>query len=52
MTDYRKYRLLEMVPGLMVWATFAIALGLSVFRPIWAIYFIIVFDLYWLVRIT
>src|SRR3989344_1318170 len=52
MTDYRKYRLLEMVPGLMVWATFAIALGLSVFRPIWAIYFIIVFDLYWLVRIS
>ncbi|MFH1235838.1 MAG: glycosyltransferase family 2 protein [Parcubacteria group bacterium] len=52
MTDYRKYRLLEMVPGLMVWTTFAVTTGLSLIRPIWAIYFIIVFDLYWLVRIS
>ncbi len=49
--DYRKYRVLEMIPGIMVWSTFAITLALSFVRPIWAIYFIIAFDLYWLARI-
>ncbi|MFH1597733.1 MAG: glycosyltransferase family 2 protein [Patescibacteria group bacterium] len=52
MSDYRKYRILEMIPGVAVWATFFTAIFLSAFQPIWAIYFIILFDFYWLVRVV
>jgi cellulose synthase/poly-beta-1,6-N-acetylglucosamine synthase-like glycosyltransferase len=34
-----------------VWGTFFIAIFLSFFRPLYAIYFILVFDLYWITRI-
>lgn len=40
-----------MVPGLAVWVTFIGALALSFIQPVWAIGFIIVFDLYWLIRV-
>lgn len=52
LSEYRKYRMLEIVPGFLVWGTFALALLLSFVRPLWAVYFIIVFDLYWLVRVV
>ena len=52
LTEKQQYRLLEMVPGILVWFTFAAALGLSFIKPLWAIYFIIVFDLLWLIRIV
>jgi len=45
------YRALEMVPGILIWLTFILAFGLSIFKPLYAIYFIIVFDLYWFTRI-
>lgn len=51
-TPWRQYRWLEMVPGIAVWTTFIGAIGLSFLQPIWAIGFIIVFDLYWLIRVT
>lgn len=35
----------------MVWATFILAITLSFVKPLWAIYWIIVFDVYWLVRV-
>ncbi len=44
-------RLWEILPGAMVWTTLVIALVLSVVKPIWMVYFIILFDLYWLIRI-
>jgi len=46
------YRFLEMIPGTLIWVTFIGAIVLSFVKPIWAIYFIIVFDLYWLFRVT
>lgn len=52
LSDYTKYRILEIIPGFLVWTTFIAAILLSIFNPIWALYFIIVFDLYWLIRIT
>jgi hypothetical protein len=45
------YRILEIIPGSLVWGTFVLAIGLSFFRPLWVIYFIIIFNLYWILRI-
>lgn len=44
-------RFWEMVPGLLVWGTFAFAILLSFIAPFWAIVFIIIFDLLWLFRV-
>ena len=44
-------RFWEILPGAMVWTTLIVAIILSVIRPIWMVYFIILFDVYWLVRI-
>lgn len=51
LSDYRKYRILETIPGTLTWTTFTLAIILSFIKPIWVIYFIIVFDLLWLMRI-
>lgn len=51
MNFHTKYRILEIIPGSLVWLTLILALVLSLAKPIWAIYFIIIFDLYWLIRI-
>ncbi|NUM25422.1 MAG: glycosyltransferase family 2 protein [Candidatus Buchananbacteria bacterium] len=52
MTDKAKYRILEIIPGFLVWLTFIFTISLSLFKPLWAIYFIIAFDVYWLLRIS
>lgn len=52
MTNYTKYRIYEMLPGLLVWGVFATALILSFIRPVWVIYFVILFDLYWVFRVV
>lgn len=49
--DRRRYRALEFVPASLVWITFIGAILLSFLRPIWAVYFIIAFDLYWFFRV-
>jgi len=49
--DYIKYRFLEIIPGALIWLTFFLAIIISFIKPIWAIYFIIIFDLYWFFRI-
>ena len=48
----RYYRFLEFIPGTLIWITFIGAIVLSFIKPIWAIYFIIAFDLYWLFRVS
>ncbi|HOX61096.1 MAG TPA: glycosyltransferase family 2 protein [Candidatus Magasanikbacteria bacterium] len=50
LTEYQRYRLFEILPGLSVWFTFFITIFLSIFVPLWMIYFVLVFDLYWVFR--
>jgi hypothetical protein len=49
---YGRMRAWEMLPGLLVWGTFAIAILLSFFAPLWAIILIILFDTLWLFRVV
>lgn len=51
LTDRQKYRLLEMIPATAVWTTLIGAVVLSIVNPLWAIAFVILFDLYWLLRV-
>lgn len=46
------YRFLEVIPGVLIWGTLVGAILLSFVRPLWAIIFIILFDLYWLFRVV
>ena len=52
LTDRQKIRILEIIPGALVWTTLIAAVVLSFIRPLWVIYFIVVFDIYWLIRIA
>ncbi len=36
----------------MVWLTIILSISLSFIRPLWVVYFIIVYDLYWLFRVA
>ncbi|MEK9180899.1 MAG: hypothetical protein AAB871_01555, partial [Patescibacteria group bacterium] len=44
------YRFLETIPGLLTWGTFLSAILLSYWRPMWVAFFIIIFDLYWVLK--
>lgn len=50
-SDYFKYRVLEVIPGFLVWTTLILIVLLSFIKPLWMIYFIIAFDFFWLMRI-
>jgi hypothetical protein len=45
------YRLLEIFPGAFSWVTLISLIILSYFRPVWVAYFIIAFDVYWLLLV-
>ncbi len=47
-----KYRLLEIIPGATLWLSFLLVISLSFVKPLWIIYFILVYDLYWFIRIA
>ena len=49
--DRSLYRFLEIIPGFLSWATFIILIIVSYLKPIWATYFIIAFDVYWLLLV-
>lgn len=51
LSDYRRYRLYEILPGLSIWLTLIASVMLSLFFPLIMIYFIIVFDVYWVLRV-
>ena len=50
-TDGKLYRALEVFPGFLSWATLIILIILSYFKPVWVAYFIIAFDVYWLLLV-
>lgn len=52
MTEQQKYRLLETIPGLLTWGTIVGSIVLSFIKPLWVIYFIILFSLLWVFRVT
>jgi len=49
--DYRLYRILEILPGFLSLGTLLALLFFSYFRPTWVAYFIIAFDVYWLLQV-
>ncbi|OGH94371.1 MAG: hypothetical protein A2538_01020 [Candidatus Magasanikbacteria bacterium RIFOXYD2_FULL_41_14] len=51
-TNYERYRLYEILPGLTIWGTIIIGIALSFFKPLIMIYVIIVFDIYWVCRVV
>lgn len=51
LSDYQRYRLYEILPGLTVWGTLILAILLSFFYPLSMIYFIIIFDVYWVLKV-
>ncbi|MFA6485816.1 MAG: glycosyltransferase family 2 protein [Candidatus Magasanikbacteria bacterium] len=51
-SDYQRYRIYETLPALSVWVTLIGGILLSFFQPLWMIYAILVFDVYWVLRVT
>ncbi len=51
LNEYQKYRLLEMLPGTVVWLALISVVVLIFVKPLWMIYVAILFDLYWLLRV-
>lgn len=46
----RLYRALEILPGVLTWATLIVVIFLSFIEPTWMAIFIIAFDIYWLIK--
>ncbi len=51
MKERTKIRFFEILPGSITWLTFILAIVSSIWLPIWAIFFIIIFDFLWLTRV-
>jgi len=47
---HRVVRLLEVLPGLATWVTIFLPIVLSIYAPVVVAYFIIAFDLFWLMK--
>lgn len=48
--DRKLYRRLEMIPGALAWGTIILTIIFSIFLPVVAAIFIIVFDTFWLLK--
>ncbi|MFH0988006.1 MAG: glycosyltransferase family 2 protein [Parcubacteria group bacterium] len=47
----KRYRFFEIIPGALLWTTLILSVVLSLIKPLWVIYFIIAFDLFWVFRV-
>ncbi|MFA5248514.1 MAG: hypothetical protein WC415_04805 [Patescibacteria group bacterium] len=45
------YRLLEIFPGALSWGVLLVLVFFSFLKPVWVAYFIIIFDIYWLLLV-
>ncbi len=50
-SDYQRYRLYEILPGLSIWLTIIFGLVFSFLFPLFMMYVVIVFDIYWVLRV-
>lgn len=50
-TDRKIYRVLEILPGFLSWGTLVILILLSYYKPVFVAYFLIAFDIYWLLLV-
>lgn len=48
---YRKYRLLEMIPGTLTWTTLICVFTFSFLFPVHMMFFVIAFDFYWMIKV-
>ncbi len=48
--DRKKQRILEMIPGILTWSTIFGMFIFSYFLPVYVAIFIIIFDIYWIMR--
>ncbi|MFA6094538.1 MAG: glycosyltransferase family 2 protein [Candidatus Paceibacterota bacterium] len=49
-TDRLLYRFFEIIPGFLAWGTIFATIAFSYWAPVAVAYFIIIFDLYWLLK--
>ena len=52
LSDYKRYRIYEILPGLSIWGTLIAGVILSFTKPLWMVYFIILFDIYWVLKVV
>lgn len=52
LSNYQRYRLYEMAPGISIWGSIILCITLSFWKPVAMMYFIIVFDVYWVLRVV
>jgi len=45
------YRVIEMTPAILAWGTLIILIFLSWLKPVWVAFFIIAFDVYWILLV-
>lgn len=51
LSDYQKYRIYEILPGLSIWLSIFLMFFLAFNKPLWLVYFIIVYDIYWVLKV-
>ncbi|MDP2693063.1 MAG: glycosyltransferase family 2 protein [bacterium] len=51
LSDYQKYRIYEILPGLSIWLSIFLMFFLTFTKPLWLVYFIIIYDIYWVLKV-
>ncbi len=51
-SDRKLYRVFEILPGILSWTTLLGLVLFSFLKPVWVAYFIIAFDVYWLLLVV